>query len=157
MDIDHYDFHDPIDLSKLTSLKRFAIHLTVSYVFDDPDSMAFTAFPWFNRILLTQDPLPVSQQLEEISILMFDYKRENDLLPCLKDTFDILLDDRFKTLKKFNISVGLDWDDMDVVDVLNSSQPVANLRSQADMVVDVRGKHNAIQLFGVNHDIYRLL
>ena len=35
----------------------------------------------------------------------------------------------------------------------NSSEPVAKLRSQGDMVVDVRGKHDVIQLFGVKHDI----
>jgi len=112
---------------------------------------SITQPPWFNRILLRKDPLP--QQLEEMSIILPSYYQEDDLLPCLKDTFDILLDDRFETLKKINISVGLDSDDIDVVDVLNSSEPVAKLRSQGDMVVDVRGKHDVIQLFGVKHDI----
>ena len=82
MDIDH---SDPIDLSKLTSLKRFAVQLRVSYVID------YTAFPWFNRILLRKDPLP--QQLEEMSIILPSYYQEDDFLPCLKDTFDILFDD----------------------------------------------------------------
>ena len=49
---------DPIDLSKLTSLKRFAVHLMVTFVFDSTD---YTTFPWFNRILLPKDARPVSQ------------------------------------------------------------------------------------------------
>ena len=140
---------DPIDLSKLTSLKRFAVHLRVSLDFDYSDDPEYieSAIPWFNRILQPRNTPPVGEQLEELSVTLFDYDQEN---VYLKDTFDILLDDRFKTLKKINISVGSELDeDIDLVDVLDSSEAVAKLRSHGDIVVNVRSKHDAIQLLGV--------
>jgi len=143
---DHSD-NDPINLSKLTSLKRFAVHMTVTYDSDNHDFFDYTTFTWFNRILLPKDAPPVSQQLEEISIY---YNGDDDVLPFLEDTIDILLDDRFKTLEKINISIGSGENGLIVVDVLNSSEPVAKLRSRGNMVVDVRGKHDVIQLLGVN-------
>ena len=122
---------DPIDLSKLILLKRFAVHL-IAYSFD------CSSIPWFNRILLPKNAPPVGQ---ELTIFFGNYDQENDLLPFLKDTFDILHDNRFKAPKKFNISVGSNFIEVvESVDVLNSSEPVAKLRSQGNVVVDVRGR-----------------
>jgi len=154
-----FDFHsdDPIDLSKLTSLKRFVVHLISTLDDSDLESIDYPTIPWLNEILQPKNAPPAGQQLEEISILLFSYDK-NDLLPDLNDTFDILLDNRFKTLKKINISIGSDLEEANkVVDMLNSSEHMAKLRSQEDMVVDVRGKHDTIQLLGVKDDIYRRL
>ena len=143
------DFDDPIDLSKLTSLKRFAVHLNLKNFSADTDVMAIsTNFPWFNGILLSMDPLPVSQQLEEISILLFYSDPAGNILLYLKDTFDILLDNRFKTLKRLNVSISSSAEIVHyVVDVLNISGHVAKLR-QGGVIVDVRGKHDTIWHLG---------
>ena len=55
---------DPINLSELTSLKRFAVHLS----FKSDRSVISTHFPWFNRILLHKRPLLLSQHLEDIGL-----------------------------------------------------------------------------------------
>ena len=126
---------DPIDLSKLILLKRFAVHL-LAYSFD------CSSIPWFNRILLPKNAPPAGHQLQELSIFFGNYDQENDLLPFLKDTFDIFHDNRFKTPKKVNISVESEGTDADMLD-LNSSEVVAKLRSQDNVILDVRGKHDA--------------
>jgi len=147
------NFDDPINLSELTSLKRFSVHLSIKSDIGDRSVIA-THFPWFHRILLQNYPLPLSQHLENLSILL-DYKSEGDIQPYLKDIFNTLLEDRFEPLKKFNIFLESDLEGViQAVDSLDRSEHVARLRSQRGMVVDVRGKHDAIQLLSVNYDIF---
>jgi len=55
-----------------------------------------------------------------------------------KDTFDTLLDKKFKNLRNLNIDAYSQRDVEKAVGTLNRSRDIARLRSQRNLVVDIR-------------------
>ena len=128
---------DPIDLSKLTALRRFAVHLTV-----ESCAPTRTLFPWLSKILRSGCSTSVIQQLEELSIRVL-YGNDCCYSPMInilhwKDTFDTLLDKKFKNLRNLNIDAYSQRDVEKAVGTLNRSRDIARLRSQRNLVVDIR-------------------
>jgi len=140
---------EPIDLSKLAALRRFAVILQVMHM--NNTEMAQTPFFWLSKLLRSGYSTSVSQQLTDISIRVHYYHRGlyfsevSDILHW-KDIFDTLLEDEFKNLRVLNILVNdqYELELYKVVEMLNTSVYVKRLRARRNLVVDVRGKHSIL-------------
>ena len=131
------DLRDPIDLSKLTALKRFAVYLKKV----SNKHKTKTHFLWLSTILRTGYSTSTIQQLEELSIRVL-YDRYSPVINIFhwKDTFDMLLEDEFQNLRILNILVdAYSQSEVDkAVGMLNRSRDIARLRSRRNLVVDIR-------------------
>ncbi len=134
---------EPIDLSKLPALRRFAIVSNLKVV--DDAEMIRTPFFWLSKLLRSGYPTPVSQQLEVISMLVcydfHDFSVVRDILHW-KDILDTLLEGEFNNLQRLNIFViaQSEGDANRVVNMLNESVHVKGLRARRNLVVCVAGK-----------------
>ena len=144
----HEDIPDePINLGKLAALRRFAVSLWfLSYA--DSNSI-WTPFPWLNKILRSGYSAPSGQQLEDISIRIhfsFGYQTlaRLDILHW-KDTFEMFLEDEFKSLLNLRIFVSTQARiGNKVVEMLENSVYVKRLRARRNLVVDIRGKDSIL-------------
>ena len=131
---------DPIDLSKLATLRRFSVSLRVLY---DAETIQ-TPFLWLNRVLRSSYSTSANQQLEDILIRLYVSFTHPVVLDILhwKAIFDTLLEDNFQNLRNLKIFVDghPEHGDM-VVELLENSVDVKRLRARRNLVVDIRGKH----------------
>ncbi|KAF8969678.1 hypothetical protein BDZ97DRAFT_2072297 [Flammula alnicola] len=97
---------DPIDWSILTNLKRFCIHVEVSYDYlDHDDEIISDAFPWFVSMLRKQS-LSGSSIEEYVVQVNYDVRGSDIHLSCWKEVIGLFSSrNRFPRLRKLHIRI----------------------------------------------------
>jgi len=144
-DTSHERDPEPIDLSKLAALRRFAVSVRVV----NDSGTAWTPFLWLSRILRSSYSTSVVQHLEDISIWVRYWAICHPVVLDIlhwNDTFETLLADEFRNLQNLNIFVDAPSEDVvdQAVEMLENSVYVKKLRARRNLVVDIRGKHNIL-------------
>ena len=125
-----------IDLSKMVSLKKLTVHLT------DASYGEANYVPWFNRIISSASGNPL---LEEIG-LEVTYVGDQINPTWWHGAFDALLQGGFKSLKRLNIVVHVEFISVARAygNDLYHHERLQQLESQLGEIVDITSKCNAL-------------